>query len=156
MISKAAGITLKTLSDFENLIFNIKALDMTPPVADAGPEQTVNVETTVNFDAGGSTDNVDVVSYEWDFGDGTTGTGKTTTHTYKETGTYTVTLKVRDASENTDTTSINVSVQPPPIWTQTWFLALIGVIIAVIIIAVAYIVRKKPSPASLPPAQTTK
>jgi len=146
----------QTFSELEDLIFNIRVLDMTPPVADAGPEQTVNVETTVNFDAGDSTDNVDVVSFEWDFGDGTTGTGKTTTHTYKETGTYTVTLKVRDAAENTDTTSITVSVQTPPIWTQTWFLALIGVVVAVVFIAAAYIIRKKSSPASLPPAKTTK
>jgi len=134
----------QTLSELENLIFNIRTLDMTPPVADAGPEQTVNVETTVNFDAGDSTDNLGVVSYEWDFGDGTTGTGKTTTHTYKETGTYTVTLEVKDAAENIDMTSITVSVQPPPIWTQTWFLALIGVVV-VVIIAAAYTLRKRSS-----------
>jgi PKD repeat protein len=32
-----------------------------------------------------------VVSYLWEFGDGTTGTGATPTHTYKRKGTFTVT-----------------------------------------------------------------
>lgn len=51
--------------------------DMEPPVADAGPDQTVMAEETVSFNAEGSTDNVGIVSYKWDFRDGTTGTGIT-------------------------------------------------------------------------------
>ena len=42
--------------------------------------------------AGGDTRNI--VSWEWDFGDGTTATGQTVQHTYNQPGTYTVTLTV--------------------------------------------------------------
>jgi hypothetical protein len=38
----------------------------------------------------------DIVSYEWDFGDGTTGTGEITYHKYCEVGTYDVKMTVTD------------------------------------------------------------
>ena len=37
-----------------------------------------------------------IVSYEWDFGDGTTAEGKKFAHTFKKAGTYNVKLKVKD------------------------------------------------------------
>lgn len=37
-----------------------------------------------------------VVSYSWDFGDGTTGSGMTESHTYTGAGVYTIVLEVRD------------------------------------------------------------
>lgn len=97
----------------------ITVLDITDPVADAGEDKTSNVGETVAFDAGTSSDNVGIVSYEWDFGDGTTGTGITTTHTYSEPGTYTVTLNVKDAAGNTDTYLITITITPTkpfPLW----------------------------------------
>lgn len=53
----------------------------------------------VDFDAGTSYDlDGTIVSYHWDFGDGTTATGKTASHTFTTTinQTYTVTLTVTD------------------------------------------------------------
>ena len=51
----------------------------------------------VGFDGSSSTDAYDpIVSYAWNFGDGTTGTGAKPTHTYNKPGTYTVTLAVTD------------------------------------------------------------
>lgn len=35
-----------------------------------------NIGVSVSFDASDSFDNIGIVSYEWDFGDGTKGTGK--------------------------------------------------------------------------------
>jgi len=90
---------------------NITVLDVTDPVAEAGSDQMVKAGETVSFDAGGSSDNVGIASYEWDFGDGTTGSGVTTTHTYKKPETYTVTLTLKDEAGNVDTDSLTVSVE---------------------------------------------
>ncbi|WP_440989179.1 PKD domain-containing protein [Haloarchaeobius baliensis] len=66
---------------------------------------------TVTFDAAGSADtDGSVVSYEWDFGDGTTATGQSVTHSYADDGTYTVTLTVTDDDGATDTTTTTVTV----------------------------------------------
>jgi len=52
----------------------------------------------------------DVLTYNWDFGDGTTGTGATPQHTYADNGNYVVTLTVSDpaGAEATATTSVTV------------------------------------------------
>jgi PKD repeat protein len=49
---------------------------------------------TVTFDASLSNSTGVITSYDWDFGDGTTGTGLTTTHSYKVASDYPVTLNV--------------------------------------------------------------
>jgi streptogrisin C len=50
-----------------------------------------------DFDASGSYDpDGSIVSYFWDFGDGTTGSGVTTSHIYPYEGSFTVTLTVTD------------------------------------------------------------
>ena len=85
--------------------------DVAKPVANAGPDKLVVEDNVVSFDAGGSSDNTGIVSYEWDFGDGTAGTGITVTHTYAKSGNYTVTLTVKDAAGNSQTASISVTVQ---------------------------------------------
>lgn len=51
----------------------------------------------VEFDAGDSrSPNGMIVSYEWDFGDGTSATGVRVGHTFREIGHHTVTLTVTD------------------------------------------------------------
>jgi len=53
--------------------------------------------SSVTFDGSTSTDpDLDVLTYAWDFGDGTTGTGKVATHTYAKGGFYSVKLTVND------------------------------------------------------------
>ena len=52
---------------------------------------------TVSFDGSQSTSpNGDIVSYEWDFGDGSTSTGMKTSHIFTSAGEYAVTLTVTD------------------------------------------------------------
>lgn len=62
------------------------------------------------FDASASTDNYDIKSYKWDFGDGISGVGNTASHTYSDSGSYTVTLTVTDESGNNDIDTMNVEV----------------------------------------------
>jgi len=116
-------------------------LDKTKPVANAGIDKKVNVGETVVFDAGASTDNIVIVSYEWEFGDGTTGTGKTTSHTYAKPGTYKVTLTVKDAAGNTANHSITVTVAEP---FPTWIAGAVIAAIAILIGAVFAMRKRKP------------
>ncbi len=133
----------------------VTVLDTTNPVANAGQTRTVETGTTVAFDAQGSTDNAGLVSYEWDFGDGTTATGMTTTHVYPTPGTYTVTLTVRDAADNTDTHTITVTVRPRGLFATPWLGApiaawIIGIVVGLLTTASTAILWKKakatPSP----------
>ncbi len=96
-------------SDTDTVTITVR--DTTDPVADAGTDMTVVEDVQVAFDGTGSSDNVGVVNYTWDFGDGTTGYGGTTTHTYSDPGGYTVTLTVRDAAGNEATDALEVTVQ---------------------------------------------
>jgi PKD repeat protein len=83
-----------------------------PPRAYAGPDQIVNEGATVFFNGGGSTDDFGIVSYDWNFGDGSPhGSGVTPTHEYGDNGVYKVTLTVRDTSGQTSTDIMYVNVQ---------------------------------------------
>lgn len=129
----------------EYITATVTAVDNQPPVADAGQDQTVNVGETVTFDAGGSSDNVGIVSYEWNFGDGTNGTGVIAYDTYTEPETYIVMLTVWDATGNSDTDSVTITVlsaEAFPMW-------IIGVTVAAIAIATAAVAvfwRKRKQP----------
>jgi PKD repeat protein len=65
---------------------------------------------TVNFSATGSSD-VDgtIVSYAWNFGDGSQGAGASAAHTYSTAGTYNATLTVTDNAGLADTRSITIT-----------------------------------------------
>jgi len=92
-----------------------------PPTADFVYSPTFPyVGQAVTFDASGSSDPDGwIVSYEWDFGDGSTGTGVLTTYTYESTGTFNVTLTVTDDLGATDTLQQEITVDPLPTLTIT-------------------------------------
>ena len=82
------------------------------PVAVAEPNsQTTYVSLSVGFSGNLSFDSDgSIVSYLWNFGDGTTGAGSTATHVYNISGNYTVTLTVIDNDGLTDTDTCMVTV----------------------------------------------
>ena len=106
-----------TASDTFTVAINVNAGNVAPvanftatPTAGAPP-------LLVSFDASASTDSDgQIVSYDWDFGDGTTGTGVTAAHTYNAVGTFTAQLIVTDdsAASDTFTVAINVNANQPP------------------------------------------
>jgi len=116
--------------------------DVTEPEARAGQDQTVNVNATVSFDAGSSTDNVGIVSYKWNFGDETFGTGKTATHVYANAGTYIVTLTVEDAAGNLATDTMVVTVNTPGGF-PWWIAAAVGIVAVGIAVAVLILWRRE-------------
>jgi PKD repeat protein len=71
----------------------------------------------VSFDAGGSTvDSGSIASFEWNFGDGTTGSGVDADHTYGASGTYVVTLTTTSDAGASDTVEHEVTVlNSPPV-----------------------------------------
>ncbi|HEX4945354.1 MAG TPA: glycoside hydrolase family 44 protein [Blastocatellia bacterium] len=91
-----------------------------PPVAAATASPTNGIAPlAVNFNGSGSSDaDGAIVSYAWDFGDGTTGAGVTTSHTYTTAGTFTARLTVTDdkgasaSVTSTITVSANLPVAP--------------------------------------------
>jgi len=83
-----------------------------PPTADVSASATaVAIDESVGFDASGSSDDDAISSYEWHFGDGTTGTGETVTHAYESPGEYTVTLRVTDTAGQTDTATTTITIE---------------------------------------------
>ncbi len=86
--------------------------DTEKPVPVINPDNLayVEVNTNINFSAKASKDNDEIVSYEWNFGDGNTSNSQEVSHTYTAVGDYTVTLKVTDAYGNFDTTTSTVKV----------------------------------------------
>ncbi|MGO4833699.1 PKD domain-containing protein, partial [Rhizobiaceae sp. 2RAB30] len=69
------------------------------PVADAGGDRKAVVGDIVAFDGSVSRDpDGSILSYRWDFGDGTRAAGIGATHVYRAAGTYRVTLTVTDDS----------------------------------------------------------
>jgi len=67
--------------------------------------EEVEVDEPIDFDASGSydPDGGAIVSYAWDFGDGSTSTDVATSHAYSSEGQYTVTLVVTDDEGDQDT-----------------------------------------------------
>ena len=136
--------TTKTIQITDGVIPPEDGEDVTPPVANAGNDMTVDPGSIVTFDAGGCSDDTGIVSYEWDFGDGTTGTGVTASHTYPMKGNYAITLRVADAAGNfgIDTLMINVATSADPI--PLWILIPIIGGVAGATSAVLYLKRRKP------------
>ncbi len=90
----------------------ITVRDITPPVADAGPDQTAIHGTTVVLDGSASSDNVGIVSWAWALNDGGPVVlwGETVQHRFDNIGTYVVTLTVTDSSGNTASDTVTITV----------------------------------------------
>lgn len=119
----------------------VNFFDETPPKADAGMNQTVMKNAVVIFDASSSWDNIAIIAYKWDFGDGSNGTGVTTSHVYTVAGVYTVTLTVTDVSGKVATDAIVVSVVDPPLPFTWWVLFAVISAVAIVLVGVCWLRR---------------
>lgn len=98
-------------------------VDTTSPVASfTYPPEELEAEMIfgtykweITFNASESRDLVtEVISYTWDFGDGSAGQGIVVTHLFREEGNYTVTLTVKDTANHTDTETVTITLTEPP------------------------------------------
>ena len=81
--------------------------------ADVCPRASFNYTTddlTATF-TDGSSDDLGLVSWTWDFGDGSTSGAQNPSHTYDADGTYTVCLEVENQVGCTDEVCVDVSVE---------------------------------------------
>ena len=89
--------TITTSGGMLDLMGSLRSLN-TPPVANAGPDQSQKVGVAISFNGANSSDREDgtPVSYSWYFGDSSSAGGTIINHTFTKAGTYTVNLIVAD------------------------------------------------------------
>jgi PKD repeat protein len=84
-----------------------------PPEAEALATPTeAGISGIISFSGGNSTDpNGTIISYEWDFGDGTTASGETVSHAYSAAGNFTAELTVTDNDGLSDKDQVTVVIE---------------------------------------------
>jgi microbial collagenase len=83
------------------------------PTANIDAPANVKIDKLVSFNSNKSADTDGyIVSYAWDFGDGSINSSKNPTHVYKQAGNYVVTLKVIDNRGATGEATFNIKVNP--------------------------------------------
>lgn len=65
----------------------------------------------VNFDGSSSTSEGSIVTYDWDFGDGTSASGISVSHTYNQAGQFTATLTITNDSGAKHSDQISITVE---------------------------------------------
>jgi len=107
----------------------------------------VHVGEVVAFDASGSMDDGEIVSYEWGFGDGATGSGPAVTHAYTKDGDYTATLNVTDNDGLSRLATFLVQVRTPPEYVVALqVLTAAAIVISTMLAIIALASKKKPMP----------
>ena len=111
------GQTLKYELEYREGSTSAQEINNYSPVAKIySDQQLVMTGATVFLSAASSSDfDGEIVSYHWDFGDGTIISGENIEHIYTEPGNYTVTLNVIDkqGGEASDTFHLAVESLPP-------------------------------------------
>jgi DNA/RNA endonuclease G (NUC1) len=110
--------SVETLSGYDLLALLPDAIETAvesntqpPIVAISGPAGALAEGDSTSFSAAGSIDpNGSIVSYEWEFGDGSVGTGVAVTHTFAQDGVFTVRLTATDDSGLVSTATFAVTV----------------------------------------------
>lgn len=96
----------------------VTVIDVYPPFVSISADDTCGkAPFTVSFSSNVYDIDGEIISYEWDFGEGSTSSEKEVTHTYTETGRYYPRLTVTDTDgmKNSDTLQITVIENYVPI-----------------------------------------
>ncbi|UCH89273.1 MAG: right-handed parallel beta-helix repeat-containing protein [Thermoplasmata archaeon] len=164
---------ITALNKFGEGAFSTEVIGFTSLLPNQIPTASINANITkgspplmVYFMGLGADTDGTIVSYKWDFGDGSTSEEQNPTHTYRSLGTFPVTLTVKDddGAENTAQIIISVSegdqsvdgdldgieaeekegTDDDMLWLTLMGSAIILIIFA-IIFWIAFVVKKKPA-----------
>jgi len=108
-ISSSTTMTVEALNPLPEATFSYS------PKSQMEGEYVVGASEWITFDARESTDDGEIVGYEWNFGDGTYGVGPVVEHRYLYPGTYNVVLTVTDneGGATSHIQKINIVGGPP-------------------------------------------
>ena len=103
---------MSTAISTSTLIAAPETQNQAPTAVINGPTSGV-VEEVLSYDGSGSRDSDgSIASYEWNFGDGSSGSGEMVSHTYSAAGSYPVRLTVTDQGALSGSTTLDVQVAP--------------------------------------------
>jgi PKD repeat protein/DNA-directed RNA polymerase subunit M/transcription elongation factor TFIIS len=116
----SVGVYTATLNVTDGFAYDTATIQITvlksnsAPVCAAGSDiSNVDVDEVIQFSGGNCSDPDagDILTFSWDFGDGTTSTGENVTHRYSDNGVYKVTLNITDGEMWANDT-LTVTVRP--------------------------------------------
>ncbi|MGB6150466.1 MAG: malectin domain-containing carbohydrate-binding protein [Pricia sp.] len=94
-------------------IVSVGATNAAPTAVANSNVQSGEAPLQVSFNANGSADDKEIVSYLWDFKDGATSNLENPQHTFDTPGNYDVSLTVSDAEGETDEATVSITVEEP-------------------------------------------
>lgn len=104
-------VTVRVRDDHTDAVGTSTVSVLAAPTAATDGPYASSEGSGVSMSAAGSADSDgSVVSYAWNFGDGSTATGATQSHTYAQDGDYTITVTVTDNDGLTGTTTATAHV----------------------------------------------
>ena len=99
----SSGVTTQT--DFVLTVANVA-----PTFVSVPPDQAIDEGQLLSLTALATDPGAELLTYSWNFGDGTTAVGSAVSHAYADNGIYTVALTVTDPDGGSDSHSFNVTV----------------------------------------------
>jgi len=113
-----SGNTVAELRENNNKASRMLSMNL-KPVANAGPDVRTDPKKAIILDGSQSKDpDGDIVSYLWDFEDGTTAKGAVVAHAFNKSGPFNVVLTVTDEYGATGADNRTVWVNHPPTFTD--------------------------------------